>query len=208
MLGVPRDVLSAAARLGAADDLACHEVDIGRVDDRWFTFSAGVGLDASVVEQVDRHPHRKARWGRWFFAGVGLRVFLGRYLRRPPRLEVQTADGRLDAVSVLVQNGNPYTYFGERPIVLAPDAGLQSRDLGGVALTRASVIDLPFVMGRALSGRPVTNHPQVESLRTADGLLVRSTDGRPVPVQVDGDHIGDRLEVRFGLRAGGLRVLL
>ena len=32
--------------------------------DRWFTFSAGVGLDAAVVERVDRHPALKATIGR------------------------------------------------------------------------------------------------------------------------------------------------
>ncbi len=34
-------------------------VDLGRVNDRYFTFSSGVGLDASVVERVDAHPRNE-----------------------------------------------------------------------------------------------------------------------------------------------------
>lgn len=208
MLGVPRDVLEAAERVGRPDGASERSVDVGRVNDRWFTFAAGVGLDASVVEHVDRHPRRKARWGRWFFAGMGLSVFLGSYVRRPPRLEVLAGGRRVGAVTVLIQNGNPYTYFGPRPIVLDRAGGLGTGDLGGVALTRASALDLPPVLWRALSGRrPVAGHPRVEALKARDSLVVRSLDGRAVPLQVDGDHIGSALEARFTLAPGSLRVL-
>jgi len=36
---------------------------------------------------------------------------------------------------------------------------------------------------------------------------VRSTDGRAIPIQVDGDHIDDVLEARFSVAAGALRVI-
>ncbi len=207
MLGMPRAVVGATERLAGATPAPWRDVDLGRVNDRWFTFAAGVGLDASTVERVDRHPRRKARWGRWFFASVGLSVFVSRYLRHPPRLEVELDDRRLEAVTVLLQNGNPYTYFGDRPIVLDPDGGVESGDLGGVALTRASAVDLPPILWRALSGRPVSAHPRVESLRTCDRLVVRSLDGRPVPLQVDGDHLGAVSEVRVSVVPRALRVL-
>jgi diacylglycerol kinase family enzyme len=208
MLGIPRDVLQAAEQLADWRDLRERSVDLGRINDRWFTFAAGVGLDASVVERVDRHPRRKARWGPWFFAGVGLSVFLGRYVRGAPRLEVHAAGRHLPAVSVLMQNGKHYTYFGERPITLVRDAGLQSGDLSGVALTRADGRDLIPVLWRALSGRrQVIEHPGVEPLRVDAGMLVRSVDGRPAPIHVDGDHVGAVLEARLTLAPAALRVL-
>ena len=37
------------------------------LDERAFMFSAGVGLDASVVERVDAHPRLKARLGEWYY---------------------------------------------------------------------------------------------------------------------------------------------
>jgi diacylglycerol kinase family enzyme len=36
---------------------------------------------------------------------------------------------------------------------------------------------------------------------------VRSTDGKPVPVQVDGDYVADETEVRFAVEPGALRVV-
>ena len=36
---------------------------------------------------------------------------------------------------------------------------------------------------------------------------MRSTDGRAIPIQVDGDHIGDELEARFSIVPGALQVV-
>src|SRR3954465_8706144 len=55
ILGIPDDVVDATEHLlGMADDWRPRRVDMGRLDDRRFVFSAGMGLDASVVERVDR----------------------------------------------------------------------------------------------------------------------------------------------------------
>ena len=48
--------------------------------------------------------------------------------------------------------------------------------------------------------------------RTADGLpgydfAVATVDGRPVPLQVDGDYIGDAAEAVFGVWPGALSVV-
>jgi diacylglycerol kinase family enzyme len=57
MLGIPADVVDATEHLlGMAYDWRPRRVDVGRVNDRFFTFSAGAGLDASVVEIVDAPP--------------------------------------------------------------------------------------------------------------------------------------------------------
>ena len=47
-----------------------------RVNDRWFTFAAGAGLDATVVERVDSHPRLKARFGPWYYAQAAIATFL------------------------------------------------------------------------------------------------------------------------------------
>src|SRR5436309_8896510 len=75
-LGVPNDVVDATEHLlGMADRFRPIRVDLATAGDRHFTFSAGVGLDASVVEQVDAHPYRKARFGEWYFTWAALRAF-------------------------------------------------------------------------------------------------------------------------------------
>src|SRR5919202_6774245 len=132
-----------------ADAWRPRRADLGRVNGRWFTFAAGMGLDASVVERVDAHPERKTRWGAWYFTEVAVRTFLRRYVVRPPRLEAELEDGRaVRGISVFLQNAEPYTYFKSRPVNLVEGAGLGSGDLAGVVLTRASPIDVPTVSYR------------------------------------------------------------
>src|SRR5881227_2394098 len=76
MLGIPTDVVDATEHLlRLADDWQPWTVDTGVVNGRHFTFSAGVGLDASVVEKVDAHPRLKARLGEWYYGWTGVRTF-------------------------------------------------------------------------------------------------------------------------------------
>ncbi|MSW96509.1 MAG: hypothetical protein F2796_06890, partial [Actinobacteria bacterium] len=54
LLGIPANLDDAAQDLlWRARDWQVRRVDAGRVNGRRFTFSAGVGLDAAVVERVD-----------------------------------------------------------------------------------------------------------------------------------------------------------
>ncbi len=209
MLGIPADVVDATEHLlGLADDWRERAVDLGRLDDRRFTFSAGMGLDASVVERVDSNPRLKARFGPWYFAHSAVRTFLRRYLVRPPRLEVEVGGKTVRGVSAFVQNGGAYTYFQSRPIHVAGDSELDSGDFSGAVLTRASAVDVPTVMFRALSKRAeVARHRRVTPFSGVHEVVVRSLDGRPVPVQVDGDHISDEVEVRFTVEPKALRVV-
>ena len=208
-LGIPNDVVDATEHLlRLADRWAPHPVDLGRVNGRWFTFAAGVGLDASVVERVDRHPHLKSRFGAWYYAGAAVQTFLRRYVVNPPRLEVEVAGERLRGVSAFIQNGSPYTYFKTRPVNLVDGARLDSGDFAGVVLTRARPYDVPTVTFRALSGAArIAKHRGVAAFAGARRVVVRSVDGRPVPVQVDGDHVADETVAELVLGAGALHVV-
>jgi diacylglycerol kinase family enzyme len=209
MLGIPSDVVDATEHLlSLADTWRERRVDLGRLNDRRFVFSAGMGLDASVVERVDRNPRLKARFGPWYFAQSAVGTFLQRYVVRPPRLDVEVDGKAVRGVSVFVQNGPAYTYFQTTPIHIAQEATLDSGVLAGAVLTRASPVDMPTVTFRALSKRAeVGDHRRVEPFEGVHELLVRSADGRPVPVHVDGDHISDETEVRFAVEPGALRIV-
>src|SRR5947209_1575267 len=113
MLGIPTDVVDATEHLlRIADDFSPRRLDLAHVNGRKFTFSAGVGLDASVVERVDAHPHLKARLGEWYYTWTGLVTFNRRYLLHPPSLEVKLGEHAVTGVTAIVQNAAPYTYFG------------------------------------------------------------------------------------------------
>ena len=123
MLGIPGELVDATEHLLAmADDWRPRKVDLGVVNGRCFTFNSGLGLDASVVERVDSRPDLKARLGPYFFAWEALSTFARRYLFRPSRMEVQAGGRKLQAVTAIVQNGSPFTYFHDRPIEIAEGA--------------------------------------------------------------------------------------
>jgi diacylglycerol kinase family enzyme len=209
MVGIPTDVVDATEHLlRLADQWEPRPFDLGRVNDRWFTFSAGAGLDASVVERVDRHPRLKARLGPWYYAQAATAVFLEKYVVNAPKVIADLAGEEKAGASVFVQNAQPYTYFRRRPITLSPGAALDSGDLSAVVLGRAHAADLPTMAYRLLSKRAqVGRHRQAHAFDGLDGLVVRSCDERPVPVQVDGDYIGEHEEAVFSVSPGALRVL-
>src|SRR3954453_6792869 len=182
MLGLPNDIVDATEHLlRIADEWRPREVRMAVVNERRFLFSSGLGLDASVVARVDSHPHLKARFGPYYFAWCGFGEFLGKYVARPPRLETVTHGGPpLPGVTVLVQKGDPYTYFRKIPIHAAQGARLTDPSLAGVVLrnTRASV--MPGVLWRLFSERAhLTRHRQVDGFTGVRELVVRTTDGRP-----------------------------
>jgi diacylglycerol kinase family enzyme len=181
-------------------------VDLGRAGGRHFVFASGVGLDASVVERVDRHPLRKAKYGAWYYAYAAVDIFTRHYLVRPPHVRVR-ADGKtLEGVTVIVQNSDPFTYFRKRPIRVASGAGLTSGSLGAAVLKSATPLELPTLVPRLLSGRAKTvlRHRQVESLGELGSLRVEAIDDKAFPVQVDGEYIGKFGEIEFAAVPGAL----
>lgn len=209
MLGIPGDPVDATEHLLAmADDWRPRKVDLGVVNGRCFTFASGLGLDASVVERVDANPRLKSRFGPYFFTWVALSTFARRYLLSPPRLIAHTAEGDLSGVTAVVQNGSPFTYFQNRPIEIAEGAALDSGSLVGGVLHRATLAAMPSIAWRAFSRRArVTRHRQVTGLADASELIVRSADDRPLPLQVDGDYLGEVTEARFSVMPGALNVV-
>lgn len=235
MLGIPGELVDATEHLLAlADDWRPRRVDVGLVQaeiagaedsssttaattaaaspaggaPRCFTFASGLGVDASVVERVDANPHLKARFGAYYFTWVALRVFACRYLAHPPHMEVQVDDQTLPGVTVIVQNGSPFTYFQNRPIEIADGTSLDSGSLCGCVLRHATPLSMPSIGLRAFSKHArVSRHRQVTALSDLSELTVRSTDDRLLPLQVDGDYLGEVREARYSIKRAALNVV-
>lgn len=209
MLGIPGEIVDATEHLlRIADDWQPRRVDLGKMNDRYFTFTAGFGLDASVVRWVDKHPERKHRIGPPYFAWSAVRTFFRHYLWRPPRVAVEAGGLRTEGINVLVQNGDPLSYFQKTPLHVAEDITLDSGDLAGAVLHRATPVDVPTVAFRLLSQRvKVVDHKQVTGFSHVDTVRARSIDGRPVALQCDGDWVGDVTEVEFSVVPRALTVV-
>src|SRR6478672_8349893 len=76
LLGIPGDIVDATEHLlRIADDWRPRKVDIATVNGRRFTFSCGIGIDASVVRTVDSHPRVKSRFGPYYYTWAALSTF-------------------------------------------------------------------------------------------------------------------------------------
>jgi diacylglycerol kinase family enzyme len=208
MLGIPGDIVGATAHLlRLSDAWRPHRIDLARVNGRHFTFSAGMGLDASVVKRVDARPARKTALRQWYFGWSAVRTFTSEYLTHPPQLEIRAGGRTLAGVTAVVQNGGPLTYFKDRPLYVADRSRLDSGMLAGAVLHRASPVDIPTFMLRMFVGPSVTGHSKVTGFNDVPDVCITSRDGRPVPLEVDGDWIGDVVEADFGITPGGLTVI-
>lgn len=208
-LGIPRDVVDATEHLlQVADHFQPHRVDLGRVNGRHFTFSSGIGLDASVVEQVDAHPRLKARWTSWYYTHVAITQFMRKYVVNPPRVRVEVDGQTCEGVTVVVQNADPFTYFRGRAIRICEGAGLDTGSLALTVLERASPADMPTLIPRLFSSNPQTvqRHRQITGFSGVDFARVRATEGT-FPLQVDGDYIGNFDEASYGIVPRALSVV-
>ena len=210
MLGIPGDIVDATEHLLLmADDWRPRKVDLPSVNGRHFTFAAGLGLDASVVKRIDEHPYRKRRFGAYYFTAVAIADFSAHYVFNPPQIDVHLTGGKtLDGVTLIVQNSDPFTFFDNRPIRAAEGATLESGTLAGIVMERSTPTIMPGVIWRAFSKTArLVKHRAITNFADVDELTAVVTDGRPVPLQVDGDYIGDVLEARFAIAPGALSVV-
>jgi diacylglycerol kinase family enzyme len=208
MLGYSNDVIDATEQLlRVADRFEPRRIDLGKVDERYFTFTSGYGFDASVVAQIDAHPRTKARLGHWYGAYAGVKTAVGTYALKPPLIET-TVDGEriADGVSAMIQNGEIYTFFNNKPLRVAVDSDLESGSLAGAILKSSRPTVVPGIARRVLSRKAeVVDHRSVESFIGAHEVVLRAD--REVPLHVDGDHIGSVREARYTIAPGALRVV-
>jgi diacylglycerol kinase family enzyme len=197
-VGLPNDPVEATGVL--LDALARRNIrraGLGSVNGRYFLFHTGVGFDAAVVEQVERRSGLKRYAGHPLFVYAGFDTWIRHFDRSRPRFAVHHADGSVidDAYLTIVLNTNPYTYLGNRPLNLAPEATLDS-GLAAVTVRTMAFARFLRIIGSALAtGRAMRRSRWVDHRVDLDALTVRAYG--PVPYQVDGDHLGDAEVLEF-----------
>jgi diacylglycerol kinase family enzyme len=187
-LGMPRDPVEATGTvLHAIRDGRRRRVALGRADGRWFTFAAGVGLDAEVVHRVEalRAQGRPSRPS--LFVRTTTRTIAHR--RPVPDVVVDlSGDEPIRARMVIFGNTRPWTYLGRRPLDPFPEASFE-RDLEVFALRRIGLVTVGSTMARLLAGRA----PSARSGSTAHGVTKAVVTGdEPFPVEVDGEALPAR----------------
>ncbi|MGY2019676.1 diacylglycerol/lipid kinase family protein [Nocardia gipuzkoensis] len=195
-LGISPDPVTATNQL---IDLLTLETDrrigLGLADDRWFCFSAGVGLDADVCEAIDasRARGRTATPARYVRTTVR-QFFLAK--RKEPSVRVEIpGHTSVDGVHyAFVTNTTPWTYLNATPVHTNP--GTRFETGLGVFAVRSMAVAPTLLLARQL----LTPHgnPKSRNLFRADDVpTVRIESKEPIGLQIDGDFIGKRNVVDF-----------
>ncbi len=197
-VGLPDDQIEATGQiLEALREDRTRRVGLGRADDRWFTFTAGLGLDAEVVATVEERRAQGRRSTHSLYVRAAVGRFFGGTERRVGPLTLVLPDGqrRSDLFLVLVGNTSPWTFLGRLRVDPFPDASFDT-DLDVLALSRMGVASTLLAAGQVLTpngqvpwGRSVVHRHDVAE------FSVEAT--HPVAFQVDGDYLGVRSRVQF-----------
>jgi len=203
-LGLPRDPIAAAVHAGAALDAGrTRSIGLGRVNGRLFCFASGIGFDAEAVRRIDRRGRDLdgRRAGNAIFAATVAGILFERRFRMPAQL---TVEGHGRTAFLFVANGHPYTYAGPFAVTIAADADFAG-GLDFAGPREVSPASLPTLAYRGVRGTLAAD-PRVVAAHDVDAFVVRCD--RPLPLQVDGEDLGDVTEATFSAERGALDVLI
>jgi diacylglycerol kinase family enzyme len=200
-IGLTNDPIEATGELLAAlARNSTRRIGLGNVNGRYFLFHVGMGLDAAVVEQVERRAALKRYASHPLFLYAAFGTWLRRYDRSRPRFAVSTAETVIDdAYFAVCMKTNPYTFLGNRPLDLAPGTGFDSAlslvVFRSLALVPTLSVALAALQGRA--GERLARHRKLVYATDLDKITV--TGFGSFPYQADGDYLGEaeQLELRY-----------
>ncbi|HEY7690964.1 MAG TPA: diacylglycerol kinase family protein [Gaiellaceae bacterium] len=191
-LGVPGDPAQAVRE---------RRISLGRVNGRRFSFAAGMGVDSETVRELETRKREQdgRRRGDLGYARVAARLLVRGY---EPRLEIE---GLGRAGMLFVSNDAVFTYAGPRPFRFSPEARFEL-GLDVVAPGRAGAAQAMRFVARLLAGRGLAGLPGVLSAHDVDVVRVRCDE--PLPLQADGEDLGDVAEAFFEAERDAISVLV
>ncbi len=207
-LGLPVETAAAIARIKEVIEAGRYRtIGLGLAGDRYFTFSAGLGMDAEVVREVERLRASGRRESPALFTWAIVRRYRSGTDRRTPALILER-DGQPSTPELFmtaITNSSPWTYVRGRAVLPVPNPDFNSgldvfalRKLGATTIVSA-LGQMLLIRGRSPRGRHVLTVTGLES------LTVRSV--RPIAFQVDGDYLGETEAVKFQFVPQALRVV-
>jgi diacylglycerol kinase family enzyme len=206
-VGMPKDwAEGAGVILEALREGRTRTIGLGRADDRYFTFCAGLGIDAEVVRRVERARLRGRTSTPWLYLRSTLsQYFLDTERRHPPvTLERPGEQPEAGLATVIVQNAAPWTYLGDRPVNPCPDASFET-GLDVMAMRQLHVPSTTRTVQQILAKQPQPHGKRVLALHDLNAFTLR-TD-RPMAFQVDGDYLGERNKIEFLSVPEALRIV-
>jgi diacylglycerol kinase family enzyme len=213
-LGLPLDAVEASGQIldglreGRSRTVGLGRVRIDEVQDAWFVVNAGLGIDAEIIDAMERHRKQGRQASPTRYLTTALRQYFQRTNRKHAALTV-TRPGQpaLDHVHLtIVQNTAPWTFFGPWPIDPCPladfDTGLDLFALRKLSLFPALRTARRMIMSSAAgsSGSSIVVwHDQADFTVQADPAT---------PMQIDGESLGPVRIARFTAVPCALRAIV
>jgi diacylglycerol kinase family enzyme len=210
VLGLPEDLDEAAVRLcKALHEGSTKSISLGTLNDRRFAFAAGIGIDAEIVKRIDERGRGgedaddAKRPGDLWFVREAIGVLLdGEYAEPLMRVEIPGEEPR-DAATVFVANCSPWSFAGPVPLDVAPDATFE----GGFDLVILKSVEAKSAPGRvAALLHKKREDENVERFHDLERATIHCE--RPLPVQVDGELLGEFDEIELGVVRNAANLLV
>jgi diacylglycerol kinase family enzyme len=183
----------------------------GRLEEYLFTGIAGVGMDARLMQNTQDDLKKKVGWIAYIEGGI--RSLPLKFEKFDVSISGQTRT--LKSYSLLVGN------VGWLPgaISMMPDARLDDGELDLAAIgprriwnwidffsriTWQNKVVRPIALGR----KWMEATANVKTLENLHGERIRIRPHSPAPMQLDGDPIGDVVEVDFSINQKAIKILL
>lgn len=200
------DILD-ALRSGGGEEPIGRPIGLGKAGSRWFTFSAGLGLDAEVILRMERRRRAGRQISHLRYVRAAIAHFYLHTDRRHPALTLERPghDPVTGLYLAIIANTSPWTFLHERPVRPTPQASFDT-GLDLFALRRMRTVTVVRHLAQMLRRRGTPRGRHLYGQHDLEGFTLRSD--RPLGFQVDGDYLGEREHVTFVSVPNALRVVI
>jgi diacylglycerol kinase family enzyme len=212
-LGLPPDPEEAVRRiLSAAAAGTERTIGLGLAESpaekRYFTFSAGLGLDAEVVADIERRRASGRRASTLLYMWTALHRYYTTTDRRHPALTLSAA-GQQPVTGLfmgVVTNSSPWTYVGSHPVRPAPHSDF-THGLDLFAMRRLRTLTTLTALRQMMHAND--NAPSGRDVVTAATLTEATFRAdRPIAFHIDGEYLGVTELVTFRYIPHALNVIV
>jgi diacylglycerol kinase (ATP) len=194
-LGIPLDLDGACSLIASSHSTTA--IDAMRIGDAYYYTQVGVGIDALMIR--DTKTEAKRRFGKLAYIGSALMHLFG-YQPRRFRLVVDGRETKRPASQIVVANSGT---LGQPPFRWGPDIRPDDGRVDVCVVRAKTLFDYFELFIRVLLGRH-RGSPNVRYF--AARRSVRISVKKPLPVQADGEIVGET-PVEIEVAPGAVRVV-